>query len=158
MSSPGFDRYCVFILSLSPLLQRRVETIFISKLQPGSMIVQSKQQRICVQFAFLFLISVHTPYLHPILGILEHVYTSLFPATLFRDVHILPPRLQRQAHQDTFNPRARRHQSKGSPSIMHKIELNISASSNLLPFLLRLSVRHILPLVDYRHVLWYESV
>src|ERR1700712_3263124 len=106
-----------------------------------------------------FYLSVHLCLIsYPFLRFLEHIQTSLLPASLLRAVHVLPSRLQRQAHENTFNPRAWCVQPKSGTPIMDKIELNISTSSYLLPLLLFRRIWHIFSLVDDGNVLRYECV
>src|SRR5690242_10672503 len=72
-------------------------------------------------------------------------------------MHVLPPRRQRQAHQDTLYPRTRSGQPKCCAAVVHQVKLNVPPSPNLLPMLLRCCEWHVLPLVDNGQVRWQES-
>src|SRR6266702_8982296 len=63
-------------------------------------------------------------------------------------MHVLPPRGKRQALQDTLDAAARGIQPKSSPAVMHKIELNIAPTPDLLPLLLFFGEGEVLAALD----------
>lgn len=86
--------------------------------------------------------------LYPFPGLLEHFYQPLLPTTFIRIMHIHPSRRQRQTHQNTLHPRARRVQPETRASVVDEVELDISAPSQLLPFLFAFRKRHVLSFCD----------
>ena len=93
----------------------------------------------------------------PIHRILQHLQQSLLPAPLLRLVHIHPAGLQRQAHQDTFDPGSRRGEAKRSAAVVNKVKLDIAPPAQLLPLLFLRREGHVFPPSDDGEIGWEKG-
>ena len=58
-------------------------------------------------------------------------------------MHVHPPGLKRQAHEDTLHPGPRRGETKRGAAVMNKVELDVAAAAQLLPFFLLRGEGHV---------------
>jgi hypothetical protein len=90
--------------------------------------------------------------LDPLTGLFENLEQSLLSRSLRGSVVVHPRRSKRKRHENGFDASRRSLQTERGSSIVDKVELDVSTSSELLPLLLLGSVREILSSLDDGHV------
>ncbi|RUS22986.1 hypothetical protein BC937DRAFT_94105 [Endogone sp. FLAS-F59071] len=97
-------------------------------------------------------------HLRPLPRCLQNLQQILLPTPARRLMHVLPPGVQRQTHEDALYPASRGLQPELGPAIPDQVEFNIPPAAQLLPSLHLLSKGHVFAAFEDGNVRKQERV